>query len=218
MFTGIIEALGTVARIDRGRSSARLSINTGSLDLGDVIIGDSVAVSGPCLTVVATEECEITVDVSRETLARTTLGTMRAGDPVNLEKALRLSDRLGGHIVSGHIDGVGTAIAREVIDNYVQYRFAAPMELAKYIAAKGAICVDGISLTVNDVDGCEFELMVIPHTLKGTTLGSLDPGHSVNLEIDLLARYLERLANFAEPRDTEPLTVDALRRAGFVAS
>lgn len=216
MFTGIIQALGSVARIDSGRDSARLSIAAGKLDLTDVALGDSIAVSGPCLTVVESSAGEFVVDVSRETLARTTLGKKRAGDVVNLEKALRLSDRLGGHLVSGHVDGVGITVGRETLEDYVRFRIEAPPELGRYIAAKGSIAVDGVSLTVNAVEGNEFDLMIIPHTLKETTLGDLNSGVPVNLEIDLVARYLERLTQFDGGRDHEALPLEALQRAGFV--
>lgn len=217
MFTGIIQALGTVARIEGGRDSARLSIAAGGLDLGDVGPGDSIAVSGPCLTVIGAAADEFIVDVSPETLARTTLGIKRVGEAVNLEKSLRLSDRLGGHLVSGHVDGVASVVGRIVLENYVQLRLQGPPELAKYIAAKGSISLDGVSLTVNAVDGNEFDLMIIPHTLKETTLGALAPGQRVNLEIDLVARYLERLANFTAAQDAGPPTLETLSRSGFAA-
>ncbi|HJP37160.1 MAG TPA: riboflavin synthase [Gammaproteobacteria bacterium] len=216
MFTGIIQAKGTVARIDNGQDSARLSIAAGKLDLGDVKLGDSIAVSGPCLTVIDKSDHEFAVDVSRETLERTTMGSKRTGDPVNLEKALRLSDRLGGHLVSGHVDGVGTTVGLVALEDYVQIRIEAPPELSKYIAAKGSISVDGVSLTVNAVYGVEFDLMIIPHTLKETTLGSLDRDDRINLEIDLVARYLERLVTYSDAKEAEPMPLDALRRAGFV--
>jgi riboflavin synthase len=204
-----------IARIESGKGAARLSIAAGGLDLTDVELGDSIAVSGPCLTVVAKSGDEFIVDVSSETLARTTLGAKQVGAAVNLEKALRLSDRLGGHLVSGHVDGVGVVIQRTVLEDYVQFRIEAPGLLARYIAAKGSISVDGVSLTVNAVDGNEFDLMIIPHTLKETTLGNLDPGQDVNLEIDLVARYLERLASYVELNDAEPLPLESLRQAGF---
>ena len=216
MFTGIVQALGTIARIEKGQGSAQMSIAGSGLDLTDVELGDSIAVSGPCLTVIAKSGNEFTVDVSSETLARTTLGTKQIGATVNLEKALRLSDRLGGHLVSGHVDGVGAVMQRIALEGYVQFRIEAPAALAKYIAAKGSISVDGVSLTVNAVERNEFDLMIIPHTLAETTLGDLDPAHSVNLEIDLVARYLERLAGYAEANDAESVPLETLRRAGFV--
>jgi len=216
MFTGIVKALGTVARIENGEASARMSIAAGGLDLTDVKLGDSIAVSGPCLTVIAKSGDQFVVDVSSETLARTTLGAKQIGAAVNLEKALRLSDRLGGHLVSGHVDGLGAVIDKAVLEDYVQFRIEAPAALARYIAAKGSISVDGVSLTVNTVDANEFDLMIIPHTLAETTLGDLDPGQNVNLEIDLVARYLERLAGYVESNDAESLPLESLRQAGFV--
>ena len=215
MFTGIIQALGEVARIDRGADTARLLIGAGKLDLSDVALGDSIAVSGPCLTVVEFDATSFAVDVSTETLERTTLGAKRAGDRVNLEKALRLADRLGGHLVSGHVDGVGSVTDRADLDDYVRFRVDAPRALARYIAEKGSIAVDGVSLTVNAVTDTAFELMIIPHTLKETTLGTLASGHPVNLEIDLVARYLERLAAFGAAPTAEPLSGAKLAAAGF---
>ena len=140
----------------------------------------------------------------------------RSVDDVNLEKALRLSDRLGGHLVSGHVDGVGRVVERIERDDYVQFQVEAPLELAKYIATKGSISIDGVSLTVNAARANDFDLMIIPHTLNETTLGSLNSGHQVNLEIDLIARYLERMENFAEATDAEPMSLDSLKQAGFV--
>ncbi len=217
MFTGIVNAVGTITRIENGNDSARIAIAAGKLDLSDVALGDSIAVSGPCLTVIAHGKSEFVVDVSSETLARTTLGSKRLGDGVNLEKALRLSDRLGGHLVSGHVDGVGTVADRIARDDYVQFRVEAPGDLARYIATKGSISIDGVSLTINRTGTNDFDLMIIPHTLNETTLGGLKPGHKVNLEIDLIARYLERLANVADEDGADPIRLDALKRAGFIA-
>jgi len=193
MFTGIIQTLGRIESLVPQGDAVRLTIVAPELDTSDVALGDSIAVSGPCLTAVALGPDRFEADVSPETLARTSLGGKRPGDRVNLEKALRLSDRLGGHLVSGHVDGVGEVRARTPLEQYVKFRIAAPAELARYIAMKGSIAVEGVSLTVNAVDGVEFELMIIPHTLERTTLGELQPGSRVNLEIDLVARYLERL-------------------------
>jgi len=216
MFTGIVNAVGRIARIESGHDSARIAITAGKLDLSDVALGDSIAVSGPCLTVIATDKNEFVVDVSSETLARTTLGAKRIGDEVNLEKALRLSDRLGGHLVSGHIDGVGTVVDRITREDYVQFRLEAPDDLTKYIATKGSISIDGVSLTVNVADTKEFDLMIIPHTLNETTLGTLARGHNVNVEIDLIARYLERLASFADPMGNDSVSLDVLKHTGFI--
>ncbi|HSO07931.1 MAG TPA: riboflavin synthase [Pelomicrobium sp.] len=192
MFTGIVEAVGRIKHVSSLEQGLRLSIAPGALDLADMTTGDSVAVSGVCLTVIALAPGTLTVDVSRETLA-CTAGLDQPGD-VNLEKALRLGDRLGGHLVTGHVDGVGRVTRFERAGECYTLAVAAPAELARYIARKGSVTVDGVSLTVNAVDGVEFEVNLIPHTLEVTTLKRLAPGAAVNLEIDLLARYVERLA------------------------
>lgn len=202
MFTGIIQTLGRIESLVPQGDAVRLTIVAPDLDTSDVVLGDSIAVSGPCLTAVALGPDRFEADVSPETLARTSLGGKRPGDRVNLEKALRLSDRLGGHLVSGHVDGVGEVRERTALAQYVKFRIAAPAELARYIAMKGSIAVEGVSLTVNAVDGVEFELMIIPHTLERTTLGELQAGSRVNLEIDLVARYLERLHGHDAPVPT----------------
>lgn len=215
MFTGIIQALGRVQGLTRSAAAQRMVIDCGSLDLGDVKLGDSIAVSGPCLTVTALSRTSFSVDVSPETLRLTTLGTLTVGAAVNLEKALALNDRLGGHLVSGHVDGVGTVRAREVRGDYVFFRIEAPAALARYIATKGSISVEGVSLTVNAVDDA-FELLLIPHTLVQTTLGSLQIGSPVNLEVDLVARYLERLQIKTAPASAG-VALETLRAAGFVS-
>lgn len=193
MFTGIIEAVGAVAGLDRSGGDLRLRVRTGSLDLSDVALGDSIAVSGVCLTAVALPGDGFWADVSAETLERTVLGGLAVGDAVNLEKALTPSTRLGGHLVSGHVDGIGEVLERREDSRSVRFRLRAPDGLAHYIAEKGSICVDGISLTVNRVQGAELELNIVPHTLAHTTMGEFRPGRAVNLEVDLIARYLERL-------------------------
>jgi len=193
MFTGIIQAVGQVRALTQRDQQMRLAVDAGSLAMGDVKLGDSIAVSGACLTVTTLEGAVFSVDVSPETLAHTTLGGLGVGSRVNLEKAMSLADRLGGHLVSGHVDGVGTVLAREDRQDYVFFRVRAPAPLARYIAHKGSICVAGVSLTVNAVSGADFDLLLIPHTLRETTLGELAPGDRVNLEVDLIARYLERL-------------------------
>ena len=196
MFTGIIESIGTIARIERRGGDVRLHVDAGSLVLDDVKLGDSISVSGVCLTAVEIDGAVFTVDVSTETLARTTLGALRDGDPVNLEKAMRLSDRLGGHLVAGHIDGVGRVISIESDARSQRWLFEVPPALARYLAPKGSICIDGVSLTVNEVDGRRFGVNLIPHTIDVTTLGDRKVGDAVNVEVDLVARYVERL--FAE--------------------
>jgi riboflavin synthase len=167
------------------------------------------------LTVIDFANDSFTVDVSGETLARTTIGSKKLGSSVNLEKALRLSDRLGGHLVSGHVDGVGSILARNVLEDYVQFRIEAPPDLAKYIAAKGSIALDGVSLTVNSIGPNNFDLMIIPHTLERTTMGSLQVGGLVNLEIDLVARYLERLFNQGDATESAGVSLSDLQQAGF---
>lgn len=191
MFTGIIAALGNIVEIDRRPQGLRLRIDAGELDLGDLAVGDSVAVNGVCLTAIAIQGNHFDADVSQETLA-CTIGLDRRGE-VNLEKALRLADRLGGHLVSGHVDGVGEVRLFEAVGDSWHLVVRAPQALAKYIARKGSIAIQGVSLTVNDVDGADFDINLIPHTLSMTTLRNLRVGSSVNLEVDQIARYVERM-------------------------
>jgi riboflavin synthase len=217
MFTGIIQAVGKIAAIEQKGGDARLRIDTGSLDMTNVNTGDSIAVSGVCLTVVEHSASGFTADVSGETLARTTLGQRRPGDAVNLEKALTLNTPLGGHLVSGHVDGVGTVVSRETEGRSVRFRFEAPAALARYIAEKGSICVDGVSLTVNAVNGAKFDVNIVPHTLAQTTLDGFQPGSKVNLEVDLLARYLERLMlGEGAAKSGATITRDFLAKHGFL--
>jgi riboflavin synthase len=205
MFTGIIQAIGQIRRLEPRGGDVRLSVATGKLALEGVALGDSIAVNGVCLTAVSLNGAEFSADVSRATLALTTLGGLKAGSPVNLEKALTLATPLGGHLVSGHVDGVGDLLDRHDDGRSWRLRIQAPADLAKYIAHKGSICVDGTSLTVNAVDGRVFELNIVPHTLVETIIGGYGPGTRVNLEVDLIARYLERLLlgeRAAEPKGT----------------
>ena len=192
MFSGIIADVGLITRAKDRDGGLRLSVAAESLGMDDVQIGDSIAVNGVCLTVVELDGRTFTVDVSRETLD-CTVGLERLGGHVNLEKALRLSDRLGGHLVSGHVDGVGEVVAFNDIGESWRLVVRAPQTLAKYIAAKGSIAINGVSLTVNHVGGAEFDVNLIPHTLAVTTLNELKAGARVNLEIDLIARYVERM-------------------------
>ena len=193
MFTGIIQALGQIRGMQARDGDLRMIVAAGRLDLADVGLGDSIAVSGACLTVVEVQRDAFAVDVSRETLDKTILGRLQVGSPVNLEKALRLADRLGGHLVAGHVDGVGQIREVSASGRSQVFAIAAPPDLLRYVAAKGSVCVDGISLTVNVLRGDLFMLNLIPHTLAQTTAAQWRPGQSVNLEVDLIARYLERL-------------------------
>lgn len=194
MFTGIIQAVGEVRAVDAVGGDARLRIGVGDLSLERVSRGDSIAVSGVCLTVVEFAADEFVADVSQETLSLTTLGEARVGSRVNLEPSLTLSTPLGGHLVSGHVDGVGNVISREPDARSTRMGFEMPAELARYIARKGSITVDGISLTVNEVGDRNFHVNIVPHTLERTIMGGYAQGTRVNLEVDLVARYLERLA------------------------
>lgn len=191
MFSGMIAAVGKVSAVTPAAGGVRLRIDAGGLGLGDVAIGDSIAVNGACLTVVACSAQTFEVDVSQETLNCT--AGFAAGGRVNLEQALRLSDRLGGHLLSGHVDGAGTVKRFEPAGDSRLLAVAAPRELARYVARKGSIAVNGVSLTVNEVNGVEFTVNLIPHTLAATNLGELRAGDKVNLEVDVLARYVERL-------------------------
>ncbi|MDD3883808.1 MAG: riboflavin synthase [Gallionella sp.] len=192
MFSGIVTDMGVISRAEDREGGLRLTVTTSALGLDDVQLGDSIAVNGVCLTVIALEGFDFVVEVSRETLNCTT-GLELPGGRVNLEKALRLSDRLGGHLVSGHVDGVGEVTAFVDLGESWRLVVRAPQALAKYIAMKGSITINGVSLTINRVAGCEFEVNLIPHTLAVTTLGRLQAGATVNLEIDLIARYVERM-------------------------
>jgi riboflavin synthase len=194
MFTGIVETTGRLARIEPRGGDVRLMIDAGAFDPGDVAIGDSIAVSGVCLTAIAIGSSgTLAFDVSTETLSRTSLGSLSVGERVNLEKALRLADRLGGHLVSGHVDGLGRVAAIEADARSQRWMFELPPELARYVATKGSIAIDGVSLTVNEVDGHRFGVNLIPHTIEVTTLGDRKVGDPVNVEVDMVARYIERL-------------------------
>ncbi|MGD9355485.1 MAG: riboflavin synthase [Chromatiales bacterium] len=220
MFTGIIQATGTITRMESRSGDMRLSIATGQLDLSDVAMGDSIAVNGVCLTAVELPGDGFSADVSNETLALTTLGSLKVGSRVNLEKALTLSGRLGGHLVSGHVDGIGTVLERSPDARSERFVIEAPDVLARYIAQKGSVCVDGTSLTVNKVDGARFELNIVPHTLQETIIGDYVPGSKVNLEVDLIARYLERLMlgeRAGLSGEKTDINEDLLRKTGFIS-
>lgn len=218
MFTGIIQAVGRIDRIEPRQGDLAVTIATGKLSMADVELGDSIAVSGVCLTVIEKTGQGFRADVSGETIAKTMFAHLQQGDAVNLEKALTPTTRLGGHLVSGHVDGVGEVVGRSQDARSVRFRIKAPDVLARYIAQKGSICVDGISLTVNAVDGAEFELNIVPHTLSETTMQDYMVGRKVNLEVDIIARYLERLLlgdKAASSKDSH-ITMAFLAEHGFV--
>ena len=220
MFTGIIQAVGSISVLENRGGDMRIGIHTGRLPMEDVCIGDSIAVSGVCLTVVEKGVHHFAADVSSETLQCTMLGSLALRDAVNLEKALTLQTRLGGHLVSGHVDGIGTVSSRCEDSRSVQFSIKAPDELARYIATKGSICIDGVSLTVNAVDGSIFELNIVPHTLDATTMKAYRSGRKVNLEVDLVARHLERLLlgdAAAQPGPGEAITRERLESYGIPA-
>lgn len=218
MFTGIIQAIGEVAAMQPSGGDLRLRINTGKLDLGDVELGDSICTNGCCLTVIELPGDGYWADVSVESLNFTTLGDLKPGSKVNLEKALTPASRLGGHIVSGHVDGVGEVVSLQEDARSFRFVLRAPDQLAKYIAHKGSITVDGTSLTVNAVSGAEFELNIIPQTMAETVFGDYQPGTSVNLEVDVIARYLERLVQGDAAADPQAsgLSMETLAENGFL--
>jgi riboflavin synthase len=216
MFTGIILAVGKISAIEQKAGDCRLTVVTGKLPLHDVALGDSIAVNGVCLTAVELGTDYFCADVSNETLSRTILSAATVGTPVNLELALTPSTRLGGHIVSGHVDGIGAVTEKQADGRSFRFKFKAPDSLAKYIAEKGSICINGISLTVNEVDGAVFSVNIVPHTLKETTLGDAVVGTKVNLEVDLLARYIERLIKGeAAAKSCGGVTEELLQKSGF---
>jgi len=193
MFTGIVQGVGRIRSVEPHGGDVTMWIETGDVPLGGVEIGGSIAVNGCCLTAVRLEPAAFAADLSRETLTLTTAGDWQPGTPVNLEKALTAGQALGGHYVTGHVDGVGQVIARHDDARSVRVEFEVPAELARYVARKGSICVDGVSLTVNGAAGRRFDVNLVPHTLEMTILGGCRPGTRVNLEVDIIARYLERL-------------------------
>lgn len=219
MFTGIIEAVGTIVAMESKGSDVSVRVRSGKLDLRDVKLGDSIATNGVCLTVVQLPGDGYIADVSGETIARTGFADYRAGQRVNLEKALMPTSRLGGHLVSGHVDGVGKIVAVKPLGRAIEYWVEAPRELARYIAEKGSITVDGISLTVNSVEGARFRLTIVPHTSGETTVGEWKVGSRVNLEVDVIARYLERLVLGDKAADMAPasgVTMAMLAENGFM--
>ncbi len=220
MFTGIIEAVGTLAALTPKGEDVTVAVKSPTLDLSDVKLGDSIATNGVCLTVIELMADGYKADLSLETIKRTGFAQYKVGDRVNLEKALTLSSRLGGHLVSGHVDGVGEITQIIKLGRAVEYWVKAPDELARYISEKGSITIDGISLTVNDVDGANFKLTIVPHTALETIIEEYTVGRKVNLEVDVIARYLERLMlgdKAAQSNSThQGITMDFLARNGFL--
>ncbi len=212
MFTGIIQTVGRILRLELRSGDVRLHVDSADLDLADTQLGDSIAVSGVCLTAVTLTERGFAADVSNETLSLTSLGHLKPGDPVNLEKALRLADRLGGHMVSGHVDGLGKVVSITPDGRSQRWTFEVSPALSRYIAAKGSVCIDGTSLTVNEISGGCFGVNVIPHTIDHTAFHARRVGDSVNIEVDVIARYVERLLTSGEaPR----LDENFLKQHGF---
>ncbi|TDF39790.1 riboflavin synthase [Alteromonadaceae bacterium M269] len=219
MFTGIIEALGTVSRMEPRGGDVRLTVSTGKLDMGDVKLGDSIAVNGVCLTAVEFSSDYFCADVSTETVKRTGFAQYSAGQMVNLEKALMATSRLGGHIVSGHVDGLGTVLSIAENARSIEIWIQAEDNLARYLAEKGSITVDGVSLTVNDVNGAEFMLTLIPHTLQETIIQHYKVGTKVNLEVDVIARYVERLVlgdKAAVKNEKSDISMKLLAESGYL--
>jgi len=219
MFTGIIAAVGKVTAIQHNANDITISVDAGTLDLSDVKLGDSIANNGVCLTVTKLSGNGFDADLSNETLKRSGFAQIRTGFAVNLEKAMQMQDRFGGHLVSGHVDGVGEVTSISPLGNAIEYWIKAPDELAKYIAEKGSITVDGVSLTSNAVNGASFKLTIIPHTISQTTMINYKVGSQVNLEVDLIARYLQRLMlgdKASESNNENKSTMDLLARSGFL--
>ncbi|MCF6440265.1 riboflavin synthase [Pseudoalteromonas luteoviolacea] len=217
MFTGIIEATGTLTELTLKQGDLSVKVQSHNLDMTDVALGDSIATNGVCLTVVEKYSNGFKADVSNETLSLTRFGDYQVGQKVNLEKALQPISRLGGHLVSGHVDGVATIVAVEENARATDYWLSAPDSLIKYIPYKGSVAIDGISLTVNAVEGNKFKLTIVPHTAQETTIADFKVGTVVNLEVDQIARYLERLMQGTQTTSSEStLTTSLLAQAGFI--
>ncbi len=216
MFTGIIEAVGTLRTITPKGEDISVTIDAGKLDMSDVKLGDSIATNGVCLTVTAIGEQSYQADLSVETLKKTGFVDYRAGDKVNLEKAMLPTTRFGGHIVSGHVDAVGEVVERNQVGRSIEFWVQMPEQLSKYVAEKGSITVDGISLTVNDLRKNAFKLTIVPHTTSETTIDKFQVGRKVNLEVDVLARYMERLLQAQSPSEPESrISMEFLQQNGF---
>ena len=211
MFTGIVKAKGSIGAIEKRGGDVRMTVLAADLPWSEYAVGDSISVNGVCLTAVRLLDSGFDTDVSVETLDVTTLKQLAVGDAVNLEPALRVGDALGGHLVSGHVDGIGKVIARGDDARSIRMTFEVPDELSRYIAKKGSICVDGVSLTINEVSGNTFGLNIIPHTAEATTMGAYKVGTAVNIEVDLLARYIERMLG----SEAGGLSIDFLREHGY---
>ncbi len=217
MFTGIIEALGKISRIEKRSGDVRLNIASTGLDMSDVRLGDSIAVNGICLTVVDFSNEHFCADVSTETLSLTSLAKCKQGDKVNLEKAMLATNRFGGHIVSGHVDGLAEVVSISPSARAINIWLKVPNDLARYIAHKGSVTVDGISLTVNEVQQQQLRLTIIPHTAEQTTIGAWSPGQKINLEVDVIARYVERLIGYADENTTDSkINTAFLAQHGFM--
>ena len=217
MFTGIIESVGRIKRIEPVGGDLRLHVDTGSLDMSDVQLGDSIAVNGVCLTAIEFDDDHFAADVSNETITLTSLKSLSPGSQVNLEKALLPTTRLGGHLVSGHVDGLGEVVSIKEESRSIQLIIRSPGDLKHYIAMKGSICIDGTSLTVNKITNTDFEINIVPHTQQQTIIKNYKPGTKVNLEVDLIARYLERLLMKQDDNTGNGITLESLAKAGFVS-
>jgi len=217
MFTGIVEEMGAVTALEKTLAGTRMTILASTV-MSDLKIGDSVSVNGTCLTVVSKGECNFSVEVSPETLSVTTLGLLTAGTPVNLERAMKLNERIGGHLVAGHVDGIGTIRNRHQEGNAIFFTIEAPSEILRYCVVKGSITIDGISLTINDVTNHGFSIAIIPHTAKVTTLGLKQANDTVNLESDLIGKYVERLLQERSqpPKTTPVIDKDYLQKRGLI--
>ncbi len=214
MFSGIIQDVGTIIKKVPHQEDMTLLIKSELISQSETKLGDSIAVNGVCLTVTRVYDDAFQADVSKETLSCTSIGHKQVGDRVNLEKSLRFGSGVDGHLVMGHVDSLGKVLSRNNAGRSTEFWFESPSNLAKYIARKGSICIDGVSLTVNKVDGARFSVNIVPHTLEKTIMGDYQPDHKVNLEIDMMARYLERLVEYRG--DNSPLTYETLLNSGFV--
>lgn len=215
MFTGIIEEIGYVKRINQQSRSAQIEIKADKV-LGDVAVGDSIAVNGVCLTVVTFDSQHFTADVMPETISKTNLRELKPGSPVNLERALKLGGRLGGHIVQGHVDAIGTIVEKQILEIAIIYRIATEPELLQYVVPKGSVAIDGVSLTVVDVFQDSFTVSLIPHTAHETVLGEKKPGDRVNLESDIIGRYVKHLMNRNHGEERQALNLSFLAEHGFI--